>query len=109
MSQTAKKSTHKREQIGVFFEKFYVTFVTQNQTMPIKSYLARPHDGKFHELVHELSLIEGCEIIPSTNHDVAVLVTETETELEDNKLLSQINSIESLKMLSMVSGFEVDS
>lgn len=77
--------------------------------MPVKSYLARPHDGKFSELLHELSLVEGCEIIPSTNHEVAILVTDTETELEDNKLLSQINSIESLKMLSMVSGFEVDS
>ena len=77
--------------------------------MPVKSYLARPHNGKFRELIHELSLIEGCDIIPSTNQEVAVLVTDTETELDDNKLLSQINTIESLKMLSMVSGFEVDS
>lgn len=77
--------------------------------MPVKSYLARPHNGQFSELLHELSLIEGCDVIPSTNQEVAVLVTDTQTELEDNKLLSQINSIGSLKMLSMVSGFEVDS
>lgn len=77
--------------------------------MPVKSYLARPHDGKFSELLQELSLIEGCDIIPSTNQDVAVLVTDAQTDLEDNKILAQINAIDSLKMLSMVSGFEVDS
>jgi len=77
--------------------------------MPIKSYLARPHDGKFSELINELSHLKGCDIIPSTNKDVAVLVTDTLDEVEDNKLLSQINAIGSLQMLSMVSGFDVDS
>ncbi|MCP4882714.1 MAG: hypothetical protein GY908_02895 [Flavobacteriales bacterium] len=77
--------------------------------MPIKSYLVRPHDGKFSELLNELSQFQGCDIIPSTNQEVAVLVTDTQDEIEDNKLLSQINAIESLKMLSMVSGFDVDS
>jgi len=83
--------------------------VTQTKTMPIKSYLASPHEGKFSELLNELSHIQGCDIIPSTNQDVAVLVTDTQDEIEDNKLLSQINAIDSLKMLSMVSGFDVDS
>jgi len=77
--------------------------------MPIKSYLARPHDGKFNELLNELSNLNGCDIIPSTNQEIAVLVTDTLDENEDNKLLSQINAIGSLKMLSMVSGFNVDS
>lgn len=77
--------------------------------MPIKSYLARPHEGKFSELLNELSHIKGCDIIPSTNQEVAVLVTDTLNEVEDNKLLSKINAVGSLKMLSMVSGFDVDS
>lgn len=77
--------------------------------MPIKSYLARPYEGKFSELLNELSHIEGCDIIPSTNQDIAVLVTDTQDEIEDNKLLTQINAIQSLKMLSMVSGFDADS
>ena len=77
--------------------------------MPIKSYLARPHDGKFTQLLNELSHIQGCDIIPSTNQDVAVLVTDTTDEIEDRKLLSKINALGSLKMLSMVSGFDVDS
>ena len=77
--------------------------------MPIISYLARPHDGKFRELLNDLSHLNGCDIIPSRNQEVAVLVTDTLNEIEDNKLLSQINAIGSLKMLSMVSGFDVDS
>ena len=77
--------------------------------MPIKSYLAHPHDGQFSELLNELSSINGCDIIPPTNQDIAVLVTDTQDEIEDNKLLTQINAIGSLKMLSMVSGFDVDS
>lgn len=77
--------------------------------MPIKSYLAHPHDGKFSELLNELSQINGCDIIPSTNQDIAVLVTDTHDEIEDSQLLSKINEIGSLKMLSMVSGFDADS
>ena len=77
--------------------------------MPIKSYLAHPIDGKFSELLNDLSHLNGCDIIPSTNQEIAVLVTDTQDEFEDNKLLSQINAIGSLKMLSMVSGFDADS
>ena len=77
--------------------------------MPIKSYLARPHEGKLSELLDELSHLNGCDIIPSTNREIAVLVTDTNNEFEDNELLSQINAIGSLKMLSMVSGFDTDS
>ena len=77
--------------------------------MPIKSYLVRPHDGKFSELLNDLSHINGCDIIPSTNEEVAVLVTDTLDEIEDSKLISRINAIDSLKVLSMVSGFDVDS
>lgn len=77
--------------------------------MPIKSYLAHPQDGKYNELLNELSRINGCDIIPSTNQEIAVLVTDTQNEIEDNKLLAQINAVGSLKMLSMVSGFDTDS
>lgn len=77
--------------------------------MPVKSYLARPHTGKFDELISELSALKGCEIIPSTNEEIAVLVTDTLHEEEDALLISKINTLDSLKMLTMVSGFEVNS
>ena len=77
--------------------------------MPVKSYLARPHSGKFNELIVELSALKGCEIIPSTNEEIAVLVTDTLNEEEDIILVSKINTLDNLKILTMVSGFEVNT
>lgn len=76
--------------------------------MPVKSYLAHPTQGNLSILVSELSALEGCEVIPSTNEELAVLVTDTNTEAEDQILLEQIKEIDCLKMLSMVSGFHTE-
>ncbi len=74
--------------------------------MPVKSYIAHPHDGKYQELLTELSMISACDIIASENEEIAIVVTDTINAVEDEKIELQINSIKSLKMLSMVSGFE---
>lgn len=74
--------------------------------MPIKSYLAHPHSGKKEELVNILTAIEGCEVMPAQNQEVIVLVTETENKQEEDLLKQKLETIESLQMLSMVSGFD---
>ena len=76
--------------------------------MPIKSYLAHPQNGKYKDLLSELSKITECDIIPSENEEIAVVITDTKDEFEDRNVQIAINSIKSLKMLSMVSGFETD-
>ncbi len=76
--------------------------------MPIKSYLAHPHKGKYKELLSELSNIPKCDVIPSKNEEIAIVVTDTKDDFEDRNLQIAINSIKSLKMLSMVSGFETN-
>ena len=76
--------------------------------MPIKSYLAHPHEGKYKELLSELSNIAECDIIPSKNKEIAIVITDTKDDFEDRNLQIVINSIKSLKMLSMVSGFETN-
>ncbi|WP_299157959.1 hypothetical protein [uncultured Tenacibaculum sp.] len=73
--------------------------------MPIKSYLAHPFEGKKEELQQEISLLNGCEIIPAENQNVLVLVTETIDDAEDKKLKETIETIKSLKLLALVSGF----
>ncbi|REH43365.1 hypothetical protein C7448_1147 [Tenacibaculum gallaicum] len=73
--------------------------------MPIKSYLAHPHDGKKDELIKALSTLNECEVIPAENKDVLVVVTETETKIEEENLKQKLETISSLKLLSMVSGF----
>jgi nitrate reductase NapAB chaperone NapD len=73
--------------------------------MPIKSYLAHPYNGRKKELMRELSAIKGCEIIPSENENVLILVTDTETKKEEDFIRSQLDGIVSLQLLAMVSGF----
>ena len=73
--------------------------------MPVKSYLAHPQEGKKTDLVKALSLISNCDIFPAENENLLIIVTETETKEEEENLEKKIESIESLKLLAMVSGF----
>lgn len=76
--------------------------------MPIKSYLAHPHDGKYEQMVLDISQINNCDIIPSENKEIAIVVTDTLNDHQDKELQNEINTLKSLKMLSMVSGFETE-
>ncbi len=73
--------------------------------MPIKSYLAHPHDNKKVELLTALSALEECEVMPAINEDVLVLVTDTLDDASEELLKAKIEKIKSLKLLAMVSGF----
>ena len=73
--------------------------------MPVKSYLAYPHDGRKTELIQSLSALSGCEVIPAENHDLLVLVTETEDNFQEKELREKLDAIDSMKLLTMVSGF----
>ncbi|MFD2726326.1 hypothetical protein [Hyunsoonleella rubra] len=73
--------------------------------MPIKSYLAHPKTGEKQTLIDALSLFNECEIVPATNQDVVVVVTETSDDASDAALKEKIEQIESLKLLALVSGF----
>ncbi|GAA3556127.1 hypothetical protein [Snuella lapsa] len=74
--------------------------------MPIKSYLAHPHTGKKNTLITALSTIANCEVIPAENKDLLIVVTDTNSKVEDENLKETIEAIESLKLLVMVSGFD---
>ncbi|KAB1069173.1 hypothetical protein Q4566_01375 [Tamlana sp. 2_MG-2023] len=74
--------------------------------MPIKSYLAHPQDGKKAELHAALTNLSHCEVIPAENEDLLIVVTDTNDISEDKNLKEQIESIASLKLLAMVSGFD---
>lgn len=73
--------------------------------MPIKSYLAHPHEGKKDILIKALSQIEHCEVVPATNKDVLIVITDTQSKLEEEQLKEKLEAIDSLKLLAMVSGF----
>lgn len=73
--------------------------------MPIKSYLVHPHGGKKNELIQALSKIEQCEVMPAQNEDLLILITETESNTEEEILKEKLEALKSLKLLAMVSGF----
>lgn len=73
--------------------------------MSIKSYLAHPHKGAKEELIAAISSLQQCDVFPAENEDLLIVVTETENKAEEKNLQEQLDAIESLKLLAMVSGF----
>lgn len=73
--------------------------------MAIISYLAHPHEGQKEALFKALTQVNQCDVIPAENKDVLVVVTDTLDKNADEKVKEQIETISSLKLLVMVSGF----
>jgi len=73
--------------------------------MPIKSYLAHAITGKKEELMIALESLDQCEVVPAKNQDLLAVVTDTHNEKEEEILKKKIEAINSLKLLSLVSGF----
>lgn len=73
--------------------------------MPIKSYLAHPHQGKKIELLETLSAMDYCEVIPAENKELLILITDTESTHQEEDLQDKLNTVGSIKLLALVSGF----
>lgn len=73
--------------------------------MPIKSYIAFPRKGEKNQLINVLVNTEHCEVVPSTNKDVLVLVTDTENDQQEEALQQVLDSIKEIEHLNLVSGF----
>ena len=74
--------------------------------MPIKSYLAHPHNGKKGTLIKAISQLSNCDVIPAENKDLLIVVTDTNDKIEDEQLKEKLEALDSLKLLAMVSGFD---
>ena len=72
--------------------------------MPVFSYLAIPEQGAVGELYAELKAIEYCEVIPSDNKEIAILVTDTPDDEIEKSLQKRLKEIKSLQSLSMTFG-----
>jgi short-subunit dehydrogenase involved in D-alanine esterification of teichoic acids len=73
--------------------------------MPIKSYLAHPVSGQKEELIMALRNLKQCEVVPAENQNILAVVTDTSDENEEEILKEKMEAINSLKLLSLVSGF----
>lgn len=77
--------------------------------MPIMSYIAYPANGKKDQLKHALFAIPECEVIPATNQDILVVVTDTKDKQAEQALQAILKSIPSLECLALVSGYDEHS
>ena len=69
--------------------------------MPVFSYLAYPTQGAKEQLINELAALEYCEVTPSENEEVLILVTDTPNEETEKKLQEKLKDIKSLESLGM--------
>ncbi len=74
--------------------------------MPIFSYLAIPMRGAKQSLCAELSALRYCQILPATNQDVVVLVTDTPDQTTEEALQGNLQSLQSLQSLSLAFGYD---
>jgi nitrate reductase NapAB chaperone NapD len=72
--------------------------------MPVFSYLAQPMPGAKKDLLEELGGVRYCEIVPSDNEDVLVLVTDTPDQKAEEQLQERLSELKSLQCLSMTFG-----
>lgn len=72
--------------------------------MPIFSFLAYPETDKKEELIKNLSQFPYCEVTPSENEDVLILLLDTPDEETNKDLINTIKELESLQSLSMTFG-----
>jgi len=76
--------------------------------MPILSYLVLPQTGAMAQLCADLSTINCCEVIPSDNEEVLVLVTDTPDENAEKTLQKTLKNLPSLQSMSMTFGHSAE-
>jgi len=72
--------------------------------MPVFSYLAYPVPGAKNELHNDLAALEHCEVMPSENVEVLILVTDTPDDKTETELQKKLKELKSLKSLGMTFG-----
>ena len=79
---------------------------TNRRSVAIKSFIIYPRAGEKQNLSDKLVQMPQCEVHPSLNKDVIVLVTACESKEEDEDLMIKLNNYPELDYMTLVSGFE---
>lgn len=72
--------------------------------MPIFSFLVYPEKKMKDQLIKDLSDMQYCEVKPSENQEVLILLTDTPDEETNKELINSIKELQSLQSLSMTFG-----
>jgi nitrate reductase NapAB chaperone NapD len=72
--------------------------------MPVKSYLVFPKNGEAAQVIEKLERLR-CEVLPADNREVIVLVTDSDSEKEDEQFLEALKEDENIQHISLIAGF----
>jgi len=72
--------------------------------MPVFSFLVHPEKNMKSQLIQDLSQMKYCDVTPSENQDVLILLTDTPDEEANKELLSAVKALDSLQSLNMTFG-----
>ncbi|HSG47181.1 MAG TPA: hypothetical protein VLA43_05105 [Longimicrobiales bacterium] len=75
--------------------------------MPVCGYVVVAGPGEAETTASALSRIDGCEVVPSENRDILLLVTCTASDLDDRDLRRRLDDVPGIQALLMTFG-EID-
>ena len=70
--------------------------------MAVKSYLAFSAPGRFSSMLTRLGDFAACEVYPASDREVAILVTDTESEADEKELCARLEREPALMCLALV-------
>ena len=90
--------------VGLIAKNWYSFYrETREEEMPIMSYLAYPAENKKRQLASAFNSLPECEVVPATNKDLMILVTDTKDDREEEELQKKLAKIPYLASLALVS------
>jgi len=72
--------------------------------MAVCSYIVQPSEGRLEALIATLSAIEGCEVIPADNREAVILITETNSNVEEENLQATLKGIDEIECMALTFG-----
>jgi nitrate reductase NapAB chaperone NapD len=72
--------------------------------MAICSYLVIPEPGQAASVQARLESLPGCDVVPSLDHEILLLVTDTPDDAADRALRDRIEALDGLQSLVLTFG-----
>ena len=72
--------------------------------MPVCSYLVHPAEGLSEFVINDLQSIPGCEVSPSEDGKVLILVTESDNSSLEKALQKRLKDVENIDCMALTFG-----
>ena len=72
--------------------------------MAVCSYIIHPVDGRLEALIANLNAIESCDVIPADNGEAVILVTEPNSDEEEEHLQATLKGMNEIECMALTFG-----